>query len=238
MRRVASGIPGLDELLEGGFPEGASILLAGGPGAGKTILAMQYVYEGARSYNEPGLYVTLETSLKDITWNMQSFSWDIKALQDRNLMKIYRLNMGGAKTEEQVEEQITKELSIITKMVDSISAKRLVIDSTTSFGVWIREQGMLRHLLFDFVNQLKDIGCTTILTSEVGGEDKSKFSAFGVEEFVVDGVIRLYFTPPNRSIFIRKMRGTNHSKAVHQYDISDQGILVQPREEVLWDSVK
>lgn len=238
MKRVPTGIIGLDELIEGGFPEGSSILLSGGPGAGKTIGAMQFIYEGARTYNEPGLYVTLESNLKDITWNMQRFQWDIKTLQEKNLMKIYRLNLGNARNGLEMEEQVQSELEIITRMVDSIGAKRLAIDSTTAFGVWIADQGSLRHILFEFVNKLKEIGCTTILTSEIAQEDKNKFSAFGVEEFVVDGVIALYFVPPNRSIFVRKMRGTNHSKAIHGYDITERGLEVRPKDEMLWSSLR
>ncbi len=242
MNRVPTGIPGFDELIEGGIPEGASVLVGGGPGAGKTIFAMQYIYEGARSYNDPGLYVTLETGLKDITWNMQSFAWDIKTLQDKNMMKIYRLNFGATRDAEQVQQQVEKELAIITKMVDTIDAKRLVIDSTTSFGVWISESGALRHMLFEFVNRLKETGCTTILTTEIPNEDRNKigyqFSAYGVEEFIVDGVVALYFVPPNRSIFVRKLRGTNHSKAVHSFDIVENGIEVRPKDEILWGALR
>lgn len=238
MNRVPTGIPGFDELIQGGIPEGASVLVGGGPGAGKTIMAMQYIYEGARSYNDPGLYVTLETGLKDITWNMQSFNWDIKTLQDKNMMKIYRLNFGASRDPIKVEEQVEKELAIITKMVDSIDAKRLVIDSVTAFGVWVSEPGALRHMLFEFVNRLKETGCTTILTSEIAEESRNKFSAFGVEEFVVDGVVALYFTPPNRSIFVRKMRGTNHSKSVHAFDVVENGIEVRPKDEILWGALR
>jgi KaiC/GvpD/RAD55 family RecA-like ATPase len=242
MKRVPTGIPGFDELIEGGIPEGASILVGGGPGAGKTIFAMQYIYEGARSYNEPGLYVTLETGLKDITWNMQSFSWDIKTLQDKNLMKIYRLNLTHSRSAEEIEQQIEKELAIITKMVDSIDAKRLVIDSVTAFGVWIPKRGALRHMIFEFANRLKETGCTTLLTSEIPKENRDnigyKFSAYGVEEFVADGVVGLYFTPPNRSIFVRKMRGTNHSKSVHAFDIAENGIEIHPKDEMLWGALR
>ncbi|MFH0970759.1 MAG: ATPase domain-containing protein [Candidatus Diapherotrites archaeon] len=242
MKRITTGIPGFDDITEGGLPEGASVLVAGGPGAGKTIFAMQYIYEGARSYGEPGLYVTLETGLKDITWNMQSFSWDIKTLQDKNLMKIYRLNMTRTHNIEEVEQQVEKELAIITKMVDSIDAKRLVIDSITSFGVWIPEQGMLRNIIFEFVNRLKETGCTTILTGEIPGEDRNtigyRFSADGMGEFVVDGVVGLYFTPPNRSVFVRKLRGTNHSKSVHTFEIAENGIKINSKDEVLWGALR
>jgi KaiC/GvpD/RAD55 family RecA-like ATPase len=115
MQRIPTGIPGLDELIEGGFPEGASILLSGGPGSGKTIGAMQFIYEGARTYNEPGIYVTMESNLKDITWNMQRFQWDIKSLQEKNLMKIYRLNLGNANNGLEMEEQVRNSSRIITK---------------------------------------------------------------------------------------------------------------------------
>lgn len=236
MRRVKTGIPGLDELIEGGIPEGSSALVSGGAGCGKTILSMQYVYNGAHSYNEPGLYVTLEGNIKNITWNMVSFNWDIKQLQDRNLMRIYRLNLEGAKDGE-MDECIDRELSAISSLAEEINAKRLVVDSTSAFGVWIRGQGALRSLLFRFTNALKDLDCTTLLTSETPGS-KTQFSAFGVEEFVADGVIALYFTPPHRSIFIRKMRGTDHSKAVHPFEITKNGIIVHAKDELMWEAVK
>ncbi|MEK6820787.1 MAG: ATPase domain-containing protein [archaeon] len=242
MRRVSTGVPGFDELIQGGIPEGASVLLGGGPGAGKTIFAMQYIYEGARQYEEPGLYVTLETGLRDITWNMESFSWDIKTLQDKNLMKIYRLNLSGASGGDEIRQHVEKELAIITKMVDSIDAKRIVIDSITAFSVWIPENGVLRHVVYDFVNRLKEIGCTTLLTREIPGENRDtigyRFSESGMEEFVTDGVVGLYFTPPNRSIFVRKLRGTDHSKSVHSFDITPNGIQVRPRDEMLWGALR
>ncbi|MBI4043360.1 MAG: hypothetical protein HY393_00955 [Candidatus Diapherotrites archaeon] len=239
MNRVPTGITGFDELVDGGVPEGSSVLVSGGPGTGKTIFAMQYIYEGAKTFNDPGLFVTLETNLKNITWNMQNFNWDIKMLQDQNLMKIYRLNIAGLGNDaKSIEEQISKELTIISKMVDTIDAKRLALDSTTAFSVWIREEGLLRHILFKFVNDLKDLGITTVLTAETRGGNKYMFSSHGVEEFIVDGVVALYFTPPNRSVFVRKMRGTNHSKTAHAFEITSDGFLIRPKDEILWSSIK
>ena len=93
-----------------------------------------------------------------------------------------------------------------TTSVKDIGATRLTIDSTTAFGGWITEQGKLRNLLFRFSDYLKDLNCTTLMTAETSGGPRD-FSAYGVEEFVVDGIFAMYFIPPNRSIFIRKLRG-------------------------------
>lgn len=235
MQRVQTGIEGLDKLSGGGLPKGASILVSGAAGTGKTILAMQFLYNGALKYNEAGLYVTFETNPKTISWDMESFGWDIKKLQDKGLFKIYKLNITATRPE-QIKQQIESELRIISRMAKEINAKRLVVDSTTAFGARLINTAELRGFLYNFCDSLKELDCTTLLTAETRG-GKTDFSAFGVEEFVVDGIIALYFTPPNRSIFVRKMRGTNHSKKVHPFEISDKGIVVKDKDEVLWEGV-
>ena len=237
MDKVKTGILGLDEITNGGIPIGSSVLVSGGAGTGKSILAMQYLYEGATKFKEPGLLITLETNLKNIVWNMESFNWDIKKLQDENLIKIYRLNLTESGSDEEMRQTIDRELKIISAMVDEIGAKRLVVDSTTAFGVWASEKGVIRSLLYRFTNALKDLDCTSLLTAETNG-DKNSFSAFGVEEFIVDAVIALYFSPPHRSIFVRKMRGTDHSKTVHPFSISSQGIDIKSRDEISWEAIK
>ena len=236
LERIKSGIPGLDEILEGGFPKSSSVLISGGSGTGKTIMCMQYIYNGAKDYNEPGVYVTLESNLKNITWNMESFNWDIKKFQDENLIKIYRLKLDHSVTDNSMHNKMAQELDHISALVKEIGAKRLVVDSTTALGVWIGG-GSLRLMLYEFTDALMDLGCTTLLTTETNDE-RNNFSAFGVEEFVADGIIALYFTPPNRSIFIRKMRGTDHSKSIHPFTINEKGIIVKSKEQILWESIK
>ena len=237
MERVKTGIEGLDALIEGGIPEGSSVLVSGGSGTGKTIFATQYIYNGGKLYNEPGIYVSIETNLKNIIWNMQSFNWDIRELQEKNLMKTYRLNIGHTKKRESVEDRIDEELNVISQMVKEIGAKRLVIDSISAFGVWFENVGLVRNLLFSFVDRLKNLDCTTLLTTETQG-GRRQFSSFGVEEFITDSVIALYFTPPHRSIFIKKMRGTDHSKTIHPFTISNRGVIVNATDRVLWESIK
>jgi len=234
MKRIPTGVAGFDELIQGGIPEGASVLVSGGAGSGKTIFATSYIYEGARKFGDPGLFVTVEDNLKNIVWNMENFGWDIKSLEQRNLMKIYRMHIDPRK---EIEAQIDKELDIIASMVKDIGAVRLTLDSTTAFSAWIPEQGKLRNLLFRFSDYLKDLNCTTMMTAETNGGARD-FSAFGVEEFVVDGIFAMYFIPPHRAMFVRKLRGTKHSQSVHPYQIGTEGIVVNPKDEVMWSAIK
>ncbi len=236
MEKIKTGIPGLDELLNGGIPTGSNVLVAGGTGTGKTILTTQYLYNGATQYGDAGLFVTLEGNIRDIAWNMESFQWDIKSLQEQNMMTIYRLNLGHLKEKSMIEDRVEEQLMEIEKEVKEINAKRLVVDSTTVFGAYL-DPSILRTTLFKFCDRLKDLGCTTLLTSETQ-PTKTSFSAYGVEEFVADGIIALYFTPPNRSVFIRKMRGTKHDKDPHPIDINEMGISINPRDKIIWEAIK
>jgi len=233
MERIKSGIKGLDELVQGGLPKGSSILVAGGTGTCKTIFTMQYIYNGAVDFGEPGLFVTVESNPKNIAWNMESFGWDIRKLQEEKKINIYRLHLSPRKT---FGDLIKDELNTITGIVKELGIQRLVVDSTTAFASLI-DPGDIRSLLFKFADGLKELGCTTIFTAETKSE-KTAFSAYGVEEFMADGVIVLYFMPPNRSVFVRKMRGTNHSKTVHPFEITQNGIVIKPKEQVLWEAIK
>jgi KaiC/GvpD/RAD55 family RecA-like ATPase len=236
MEKVQTGIPGLDEIVGGGIPKGSNVLVAGGAGTGKTILTTQYLYNGATKFGEAGLFVTLEGNVRDIAWNMENFNWDIKSLQEQNMMTIYRLNLNFLRGEDNLREKVEEQLDNIEKEVKEIDAKRLVVDSTTVFGAYL-DPSVLRTTLFQFSDRLKSLGCTSLLTSETA-PTKTSFSAYGVEEFVADGILASYFTPPNRSIFVRKMRGTQHSKNPHPLDIGEGGISINPRDNILWEAIK
>lgn len=224
----------MDDLCEGGYLEGSSILVSGGTGCGKTIFALQYLYNGAKQQGDPSLFITLEEGPTNLWWNMQRFRWDIADLERQNLLKIYKMGLGGPKD---FEARFEQELERITDVVTEMGVKRLAIDSLTALSLWLATPGEIRAKTFEITEALKKLKCTTLLTCETAG-GKKDFSRYGVEEFVVDGVIALYFMPPNRGLFIRKMRGTDHSKAVHPLEIGTGGMSTNPQEEILWEAIK
>jgi len=232
MNRIKSGIPGMDDLIEGGFPESSSILISGGPGCGKSIFCLQYLYNGAKLYGEKGVYVTLEEGPHNLWWNMQRFKWDLLPLEKENMMKIYKFEP-SMNMKDDIEGQTKK----ILDKARELGAKRLVIDSITAFSFWLDDPAKIRYAMYILIEELRKMDVTTLLTCETTGK-KDELSRFGVEEFLTDGVVMLHFTPPHRSIFVRKMRGTNNDKSVHPFEISDKGIVVNSREEVLWESIR
>jgi len=233
MIRLKSGIPGLDELIEGGFPEGSSILLSGGTGTGKSIFCMQYLYYGAKEHKEPGVYVTLEEGPHNLWWNSQRFKWDLIPLVEKEgLLKILKFEPG-----EHMDANPVEQIRKIVDRVREAKAKRVVIDSISAFSFWFSDLTKIRYIIYTLIEELRNVGCTSILTGETKGH-KDDYSAFGVEEFLVDGLVLLYFFPPNRSLFVRKMRGTKHDQNVHPMLIDDSGMSINPREEVLWEAIK
>ncbi|MFA5246628.1 MAG: ATPase domain-containing protein [Candidatus Micrarchaeia archaeon] len=231
LNRVKTGIPGLDDLIEGGFPESSSILLTGASGTGKTIFCLEYLYKGATLYGEPGMYATLEEGPHNLWWNMQRFRWNFLPLQKDN--KIQILKFDPRPDDADLDAQLTK----IVDKAREMGAKRLVIDSITALMFWTDKPEKVRYSIYNLIDQLRSINCTTILTCETKG-GKSEISRFGVEEFLTDGVVQLFFTPPNRSAFVRKMRGTNHSKGIHPIVINEEGISINAKEEMVWESIK
>ncbi|MBI5036921.1 AAA family ATPase [Candidatus Micrarchaeota archaeon] len=232
MKRVPTGVPGLDELIEGGFPESSSILLSGGAGCGKSIFCLEYLYNGAREHDETGVYITLEEGPHNLWWNMQRFKWDLLPLEKNNKLKIYKFEP-SLDFKENTNDQIQR---IIDK-AKQLSAKRMVIDSITAFSFWMDDVGKIRYAIYALIEALRKLDCTTILTCETTG-GKNSISRFGVEEFLTDGVIQLLYTPPHRSMFVRKMRGTNHDKRVHPVEISDAGFQINSKEEILWEALR
>ncbi|MBI4360342.1 hypothetical protein HY572_01055 [Candidatus Micrarchaeota archaeon] len=232
MKRIPTGIAGLDELIEGGFPETSSILVSGGAGTGKSIFCLEYLYNGAKIHDEPGVYITMEEGPHNLWWNMQRFHWDLLPLEKANKLKIYKFEP-SLDMKNDVENQVRR----IVDKAKAMNAKRMVIDSITAFSFWIDDLSKIRYAIYILVEELRKIDCTTILTCETDGR-KSQVSRFGVEEFLVDGVVQLLYIPPHRSMFIRKMRGTNHDKRVHPVEINDNGLQINSKEEILWEALK
>jgi KaiC/GvpD/RAD55 family RecA-like ATPase len=240
MERVKTGITGLDELLEGGFPQGRNVLVSGACGAGKSIFAMQYIYKGALEFNEPGIFVTFDEMPDKIRQDMLRFGWNVKELEDQGKMAILDATSARAGQISQEEHSFGRAMydrnefqGKLLNAIKELKAKRIAIDSTSAIGFQL-EQGKdgIRQEILSINYILSYIGMTTVLTSEIPQqppEDTRQYSRYSVEEYVADGVIVLNFIGGMnpRRMFIRKMRGTKHSEQVHSIEITDKGINVK-----------
>ncbi len=226
MQQTKSGIKGLDSLLKGGFPTGNNILLAGTPGAGKTTFALEYLYRGAIEHNEPGVYVSLEERPEDIKKNVAYMGWDIDALEKKKLIAFTKYE--PFKTREVFE--------YIDSLVREIKAKRVVIDSVTVLTMTSRVDDP-RAYVWSIGWNLRKLGCTTLFTCELPPEKKNALSRDGYEEFMADGVIVLYYQRMGaafvRNMAIWKMRGIDHDRKLHPYEITKEGVTIYPEEEGL-----
>lgn len=223
IERVPSGIPGFDKLIEDGFPKGNTNLIAGSCGTGKSIFGMQFVYIGAKQYNEPGVFVTLEQKPEEIAKVMKNFGWDVDGLIKGRKLIIVKPK----------KETATALEETIFSSVNEIKAKRLVIDSITLLGMYYKDEWELRKGVKELHWRIRDLGCTTILVSDIK-ERSPVYSMSGFEEFIVDGVVVLRIISKEtggghtRALFVRKMRGTEHSLDVFPMKIGSTGIEVFP----------
>ncbi|MEE9594456.1 MAG: ATPase domain-containing protein [Candidatus Hydrothermarchaeales archaeon] len=244
--RVPTGIAGLDKMLEGGIPKGYTVLVAGGPGSGKSTLAMQFIYNGITKYGENGIYATLQENPDEMKTNFSRFGWnldkvDILALIPEKAGELeddYILPARIEKAEDDIafewfsSEQVKK---LIAEKVKETGATRIVIDSLAPLLLQIDNSFSIRQEILDLVTQLKKLGCTTLLITEMP-EGQKGVSRFDVEEFMSQGIIVVYNIPKGservRGLEILKMRGTNHSKKICLMDIAKNGIVVYSDENL------
>ena len=236
--RVKTGIPGLDELIEGGFPRGDTILIAGKAGTGKSILATQFIYKGAVDYNEPGVFVTLEDPPHLIKRNMIQFGMDLDKLVEDKKISLVDLSPSKEVTPVTIGEYPSFDLSgleaIILNHVKKLKAKRVVLDTLSILAYKFKSRDILREEFFKLAASITRTGCTLLLTSEIPAQGQS-LGVFDIEAFLASGVIVLYNekisdTSRSRSIEVLKLRGSKHSSRIHSMRITDEGIRVWPGE--------
>ncbi len=241
MDRVPTGIEGLDELIEGGFPRRRMILVSGATGTGKTIFCSQFIYKGAVDYDEPGILVTLDERPNLIREDMLQFGWDFKREEEKDMIRIIDASIAkvGLPSEEvyhmpETGFDIDRLLVEIIKAAKEMGAKRVAVDSLPALGFRYESENDIRKAILKMSYALMKSGLTSIITSEIP-ENSNFYSKYGVEEFVADGVIILSYLggggPTTRTLHIRKMRGTNHSTNIHPIEITrERGMIVYPVE--------
>ena len=232
---MKTGIPGMDEILNGGFPKRNVVLLAGGPGTGKTIFGMQYLWAGLSQYDEPGIYVALEEHPVQVRINMEQFGWDVRKYEEEGKFAIvdgFTAGVGeAAKREKYVvraPDDVQSLVDVIRTAIRDIGAQRVVVDSVTT--LYLTKPVVARNTVLQIKKVLSGMGCTAILVSQVSVTDRG-FGGPGVEH-AADGIIRLDLEEIKgelqRSLIVWKMRGTAHSMRRHPFEITNEGIRVFP----------
>jgi KaiC domain protein len=238
IERVVTGIPGFDEILNGGIPRRNVVLLAGGPGTGKSILGYQYLYNGVKK-GEHGILVALEEHPVQIRIAMSQFGWDVSKYEEAGEFAIVDAFTAGIGEAARREKYVVKApddfqslIDVLRTAIREVRADRVVVDSVTT--LYITKPAMARGMVLQLKKILSGMGCTSILVSQVSVTERG-FGGPGVEH-AADGIVRLDLDEIKgelkRSLIVWKMRGTSHSMKRHPFDITDKGIIVYPKEVI------
>lgn len=228
---TSTGIQGLDFLLNGGFPTGATILLEGLPGTGKTNLSMQFLYNGAVQYDEPGMYITFEELPGQLYKEMKAFGWDIPALERENKMRVLCISP------QVLLEQMETQNGLFEQIINEIGCKRVAIDSVSLFQIGDESVETKRKTLYKLRNILRKFNLTSLLIQEQTSAQDPETSYIN---YVVDGVIRLALQDykehyRKRTLEVLKMRGRKIVEGEHIYRITDHGIHLLPAFSMVED---
>jgi circadian clock protein KaiC len=215
--------------VQGGFPKGKTILLSGTPGTGKTIFALEYLYNGASKFNEKGLYITFEEKVDDLKNQANQFGWDFDKLEKERKVKIIHIPSSDLSKNTINEIIALAQNSKINRMViDSLSTLSIntpvVSTNVTDVGEFT-----IKRFIYSFIDNLKVLKDTTILLISQNITE-GLLSSDMVSEFLCDGVIHLIYESMggefSRSLIVRKMRQIKNDEDVHPLEISNKGIVV------------
>lgn len=241
VERVKTGIKGFDEIVNDGIPKRNVVLLSGGPGTGKSIFGMEYLWNGLQ-IGEPGIYVALEEHPVQVRINMKQFGWDVKQYEQQGIFAIIDAFTSGVGEAAKREQYVVKDPSDVSELVDvlkqaikDIGAARVVIDSVST--LYLTKPSVARNIVLQLKKVLSGMGTTSFLVSQVSVTERG-FGGPGVEH-AADGIIRLDLDEISgelvRSIIVWKMRGTIHSMKRHPFEITDKGLVIYPDRMVKID---
>lgn len=229
LEKSPTGISGLDEITDGGLPKGRPTLIAGGAGSGKTLMSMQFLARGALKYDEPGVFVAFEESAEDLTKNFASLGIDLEDLMARKKIHIDYIYIDSSEIEETGEYDLEGLFIRLGSAIDSIGAKRVVLDTIEVLFSGFKNEAILRSELRRLFRFLKSKGVTAIVTGERGEDSLTRY---GLEEYVADCVIILDNRMENqiatRRLRIIKYRGSRHGMNEYPFLIEEDGISVLP----------
>jgi len=220
--RVSSGVPGLDPLVQGGFKRNSVNLIAGEPGSGKTIFGMHFLMDGCKK-GEAGIYITFEEKKDKMYDDMLSIGWDLKKYEEKNLFRFLEYSP------EQVKKILVEGGGVVDAMVEKLKAKRIVIDSITSFSLLYEDELTKKEAALSLFDLIGKWNCTAVVTSQARSIDHESIMSAALE-FEVDSIILLYHIRSKderiRGIEILKMRGTKIPEKTFELVLDDKGIKV------------
>jgi len=227
--KCPTGIQGLDEITSGGLPQGRPTLVCGGAGCGKTLLAAEFLVRGATQFGEPGVFMAFEETEKELEANVASLGFDLKGLVRRKKILIDYVHIEPGEIQESGEYDLEGLFVRLNHAIDSIGAKRVVLDTLEALFAGLRNESILRAELRRLFRWLKDKGVTAIITAERGRESLTRH---GLEEYVSDCVIvldhRVNDQIATRHLRVVKYRGALHGTNEFPFLIGDDGLSVLP----------
>jgi circadian clock protein KaiC len=224
-----TSIHGLDEITGGGLPNGRPTLVCGGAGCGKTLFAMEFLVRGATQYNEPGVFISFEETEKELTANVASLGFDLDSLVKRKKIWLENIRVERSEIEQSGEYDLEGLFIRIHHAIESINAKRVVLDTIEILFSGLPNPHILRAELQRLLGWMKKKGITTIITAERG---EGSLTRQGLEEYVSDCVILLDHRVNDQSSIRRlrivKYRGSTHGTNEYPFLIDEDGFSVLP----------
>jgi circadian clock protein KaiC len=233
LNKVKTGIAGFEDISYGGLPKGRATLISGSSGSGKTIFACQFLVEGIKQFDEPGVFVTFEENVNDLTNNVKSFGWDIAAYEKKNRWRYVDASIPFENDSKIIGEfDLGALIARIDAAIKEVKAKRIVLDSIGSLFAYFQDPSVIRRELLKVISFLKRKKIVIIMTSE-RLDEYGLVSRFGVEEYITDNVIILRnvleLEKRRRTIEILKYRGSIHSSGEQSFVIAASvGVTIIP----------
>ncbi|PIS20026.1 MAG: KaiC 1 [Zetaproteobacteria bacterium CG12_big_fil_rev_8_21_14_0_65_55_1124] len=229
LKKSPTGIAGLDQITDGGLPQGRPTLVCGGTGCGKTLLAMEFLVHGATEFNEPGVFMSFEETVRDLTENVVSLGFDLQEMIARKQLVLDYVYVERSEIEESGEYDLEGLFIRLGAAIDAIGARRVVLDTIETLFAGLPDPAILRAELRRLFRWLKDKGVTAVITGERG--DKT-LTRQGLEEYVSDCVIvldhRVSEQTSSRRLRVVKYRGSTHGTNEYPFLIDADGISVLP----------
>lgn len=227
--KTPTGITGLDEITGGGLPTGRPTLVSGSAGCGKTMLAMEFLVRGATQFGQPGVFMMFEENAKELTDNVRSLGFDLDELVEQKKIVLDHVHIERSEIEETGEYDLEGLFIRLGHAIDSIGAKRVVLDTVEALFAGLPNHAILRAELRRLFRWLKDRGMTAVITGEKG---EASITRYGLEEYVADCVITLDHRVAEqictRRLRVVKYRGTAHGTNEYPFIIGERGLSVLP----------